>query len=253
MSGSTPRLESSIKDHLSPILKSDGFVGSGRTFRRVSGDLIQVLQVQGSRYGGKFAVNLGIQPLSIPDVVGNAPDASKIKAELCEFRRRLSESKRAHQWWEHTASKQSMDTAVRAAAAVYAAVGRRLFLDQKLHCIRSHPRSSRVGSIAFQDLDRRRSEWHDHWRSCANRSAIWLTQAHSPESLWRISVRRALYVRNSRRFVWQPKWVRRSLRSYGETWMTYGDTLRRHRSSGTRFGAFHGYADSAATRTGETG
>ena len=55
-----PRLESSIKDHLSPVLKSDGFLGSGRTFRRVSEDLIHVVEVQGSRFVGKFAVNLGI-------------------------------------------------------------------------------------------------------------------------------------------------------------------------------------------------
>jgi hypothetical protein len=130
MNSSTPRLESSIKDHLSPVLKSDGFVGSGRTFRRVSGDLIQVVQVQGSRSGGKFAINLSIQPQSIPDVLGNTPDASKIREELCEFRRRLSGTGRADQWWDHTASKQSMDAAVRAAAAVYASVGRRLFLEQ---------------------------------------------------------------------------------------------------------------------------
>ena len=121
-----PRLESSIKDHLSPVLKSDGFFGSGRTFRRISGDLIHVVQVQGSRYGSKFAVNLGIQPRSIPDVVGNSPDATKIREELCEFRRRLSEAK-SDQWWEHQGSKESMDAAVRAAASVYTTIGRRLF------------------------------------------------------------------------------------------------------------------------------
>jgi hypothetical protein len=124
--GSVPRLESSIKKHLSPTLKSDGFFGSGRTFRRISEDLIHVVQVQGSRSGGKFAVNLGIQPRSIPDVVGNSPDASKITEELCEFRRRLSEA-RSDQWWEYGGSKESMDAAVRAAALVYATIGRRLF------------------------------------------------------------------------------------------------------------------------------
>ena len=120
------RLESSIKDHLTPALKSDGFFGSGRTFRRVSGDLIQVVQVQGSRFGSKFAVNLGIQPQSIPDVGGNSPDATKIRESLCEFRRRLSETK-SDQWWEHEGSKESMDAAVQAAASVYGTVGRRLF------------------------------------------------------------------------------------------------------------------------------
>ena len=126
VNGPTPRLESSIKNHLSPVLKSDGFFGSGRTFRRTSGDLIHVVQVQGSRYGGKFAVNLGIQPRSIPDVVGNLPDATTIREELCEFRRRLSEA-RSDQWWQHDGSKESMDAAVRAAASVYATIGRRLF------------------------------------------------------------------------------------------------------------------------------
>jgi hypothetical protein len=121
-----PRLESSIKDHLSPVLKSDGFFGSGRPFRRISGDLIHVVNVQGSRYGGMFAVNLGIQPRCIPDVVGHVPDATKIREELCEFRRRLSEAK-GDQWWEHEGSKESMNAAVQAAASVYATIGRRLF------------------------------------------------------------------------------------------------------------------------------
>jgi hypothetical protein len=120
-----PRLESSIRGHLSPVLKSDGFLGSGRTFRRLSGDFIHVVNIQGSRYGGMFAVNLGIQPRYIPDENGNSPDAAKIKQELCTFRRRLSEAG-SDQWWKHEESKESMDAAVRAAAAVYASIGRRL-------------------------------------------------------------------------------------------------------------------------------
>lgn len=120
------RLESSIKSHLSPALKGDGFFGSGHTFRRISGDLIHVFQVQGSRYGGEFAINLGIQPRSVPDASDNSPDATKIRAELCEFRRRLSEGK-SDQWWDHDGSKESMDVAVGAAASVYMTIGRKLF------------------------------------------------------------------------------------------------------------------------------
>jgi hypothetical protein len=121
-----PRLESSIRGHLSPVLKSDGFLGSGRTFRRLTGDFIHVVNVQGSRYGGMFAVNLGIQPRYIPDENGNSPDAAKIEEVLCTFRRRLSEAG-SDQWWKHEQSKESMDAAVRAAASVYTTAGRRLF------------------------------------------------------------------------------------------------------------------------------
>ena len=126
MSKATPRLESAVRDHLAPLLRDDGFVGSSRTFRRIVSDLIQVIQVQGARHGGRFAINLGIQPTSIPDVSGNPPDATRIKVELCEFRRRLSETG-SDQWWDHDGTRDSMSAAVQNAASLYAVTGRSLF------------------------------------------------------------------------------------------------------------------------------
>ena len=67
MGSSTLRLESSIRDHLAPVLRNDGFSGSGRTFRRVLGDLIHLCSVQGSRHGGELAVNLGIREAGQPE------------------------------------------------------------------------------------------------------------------------------------------------------------------------------------------
>jgi hypothetical protein len=129
MSNSSYRLETSIKEHLAPILRADGFSGSGRCFRRVVQGLIQIVQLQGSRYGGSFAINLAIHPAGIPDVLGNVPDPAKMTAELCEFRRRMSESG-TDQWWTHDASKESMDAAMLQAAGVYEATGRNLFAEQ---------------------------------------------------------------------------------------------------------------------------
>ena len=194
-----PRLESSIKDHLSPALKSDGFFGSGRTFRRISGDYIHVVNVQGSRYGGMFAVNLGIQPRCIPDVLGNSPDATKIREELCEFRRRLSETM-SDQWWDHEGSKESMDAAVRAAASVYSTSGRRLFSElsgpkSPLHKIT--PTQFEAGHHSFSGF---RSTKVRMARSLAlNRLVIWRTPAPSPGLRWRISEARTLFVRS-----WRP-------------------------------------------------
>ena len=121
----SPRLEVSIRVHLLPRLKEDGFSGSGRTFRHVINGWIQVVNVQGSRYGGRFAVNLGLQPAAVPDFLGHLPDPKKITEPLCEFRRRLSEFG-SDQWWDHDASQLSMDAAVLAAAQVYVRVGRPL-------------------------------------------------------------------------------------------------------------------------------
>jgi hypothetical protein len=126
MDTSQPRLEASIRKHLVPTLKADGFTGSGRAFRRVAGSLVHALNVQGWRSGGKFAVNVGVHPLAIPDVLGNVPDPKKITVELCEFRRRLAE-KGDDQWWRYKDTEASMDVAVHSAARVYGSVGRSFF------------------------------------------------------------------------------------------------------------------------------
>ena len=123
MSSPTPRLEQSIRAHLVPRLQEDGFKGSGRTFRRLANGFIQLVSIQGSRYGGQFAINLGIHPVSMPAVLGNAPDPKKITEPDCEFRRRLSESG-TDQWWQHEATEPSMDAAVAAAAGVYVRIAR---------------------------------------------------------------------------------------------------------------------------------
>lgn len=127
MKTSAPRIESAIRDHLAPFLRADGFSGSGRTFRRTVGGWIHVVNVQGSRYGGQFAVNLAAHPIAIPDLRGDAPDPKKITEELCEFRRRMSDSEaRQDKWWKHEATTESMAAAVRDAADTYTRAGRRL-------------------------------------------------------------------------------------------------------------------------------
>lgn len=122
---SAPRLETAIRTHLAPVLRSDGFAGSGRTFRRILLDWVQVIHVQASKWGGSFAVNLAVHPLALPDLRGNQPDPKKINEELCEFRRRLS-STNTDQWWKHENTEASMIRAVSEAAEVYVNFGRPL-------------------------------------------------------------------------------------------------------------------------------
>jgi hypothetical protein len=86
--------------------------------------MIQVVQVQGSKWGASFAVNLGIHPTCIP-VMGNTPQ-KKMKPELCILRRRLSEGG-VDQWWDHNSTSESMDAAIMKAASVYADFGRPAF------------------------------------------------------------------------------------------------------------------------------
>jgi len=146
MSERAVRLEDAIKKCLVPYVRQDGFTGSGRTFRRVINGWIQVVNVQGSRYGGQFAINLGLQPLAIPDVLGNTSDPKKITEPLCEFRRRLSESG-GDQWWKHDASAPSMEAAVSAAAEVYARIGRPLLNEMS-------STESPLNTVSAEDFER---------------------------------------------------------------------------------------------------
>jgi hypothetical protein len=125
--GDSPRfcLEPPIRAFLAPKLRQDGYAGSGLTFRRVRSEWIQVVNVQGSRYGGQFAVNLAVHPIAIPDVRGELPDPKTITVELCEFRRRLSAAG-ADQWWAYEKSLDAIDSAMRDATDVYERHGRPL-------------------------------------------------------------------------------------------------------------------------------
>jgi hypothetical protein len=82
-----------------------------------------VVNCQLSKYGGQFAVNLGIQPMAIPNVRGEQPDPMTMTAELCEFRRRLSELGGDH-WWAYEPTLAVMEIAVRQASDVYVSYGR---------------------------------------------------------------------------------------------------------------------------------
>ena len=86
----TPAFRERLKIKLAPLLRGHGFSGSGVNFRRHVGDVIQVLNIQGSRYGGSCCVNLAVHLTFLPTVLGDAPDPKKITESLCEFRKRLA-------------------------------------------------------------------------------------------------------------------------------------------------------------------
>lgn len=122
------RLEASIATILAPALREEGFRGSGRTFRRVSFGFLEVLDVQRSRWGGAFAINLGIQPMAVPIFRGGPVDARKTKEVECEFRTRLAEDG-VDQWFTHDGTQASMDLAVWRAVDIYFRRGRPFFAE----------------------------------------------------------------------------------------------------------------------------
>jgi hypothetical protein len=97
---------------LAPLLREHGFSGSGVTFRRHSGEVIQLLHIQGSRSGGSFCVNLGLHLAFLPTVRGDTPDPRKITESLCEFRKRLAPEGQSDYWWNYGADARDAASSV---------------------------------------------------------------------------------------------------------------------------------------------
>ena len=72
---------------LGPVLRDLGFRGSGQTFRKASDDFVFIVNIQSSRSGDKFFVNLGAQPRFIPAEC-NA-DIGTLKEYECAMRARV--------------------------------------------------------------------------------------------------------------------------------------------------------------------
>ncbi|MEO8374469.1 MAG: DUF4304 domain-containing protein [Sphingomonas bacterium] len=117
------------RDYFAPVVRRAGFKGSGRHFSRLAGDFVQTISLQGSRSGGRFAVNLGLQPLAIPDAIGKIVDPTSIKEIDCQFRRRLSQNG-ADQWWDYAPTKESIAKATISAASLFEDAGLLLFGEQ---------------------------------------------------------------------------------------------------------------------------
>ncbi len=102
-----------VKKEFAPALRDVGFKGSGQNFRRVQDEVINVVNIQGNKYGGSCAVNLGLHLTFLPlNWTDQLPDIKRIKAYDCEFRMRLAPRYRNDYWWKfgswlHTPTKKA--------------------------------------------------------------------------------------------------------------------------------------------------
>lgn len=117
-----------FKEIVVPVLKQDGFLGSGTTWRRVDGEVIQLLNLQGSRHGGECCVNLGIHLTFLPIVgTGEMVQPKTITEPECEFRNRLTQPRHADQWWTYGSCEQEAIDSCHSIAELYQTQGRSFF------------------------------------------------------------------------------------------------------------------------------
>ncbi|KAF0176807.1 MAG: hypothetical protein FD161_2751 [Limisphaerales bacterium] len=117
-----------IKQVFAPVLKADGFTGSGSTYRRVAGDVIHVVALQGSASGGKCCVCLGIHLSFLPGQGSlTPPDPKMIEESDCEFRTRLALPGQSDAWWPYGATEQEARESAESIRALYQQVGAPFF------------------------------------------------------------------------------------------------------------------------------
>jgi hypothetical protein len=78
-----------IASRLYPVLRADGFRGSGITLRRIVDPVIHVFNVQGSSTAAGCYINLGAHLSFLPAQGGGSVESSSIKEPACSFRTRV--------------------------------------------------------------------------------------------------------------------------------------------------------------------
>jgi hypothetical protein len=112
------RFHQLLKRDFLPLLRADGFKGSGNTFRRIKGDRIDIVNIQGSRDGGKCCINLASHFSFLPAAGGRVSDPKKFKEYDCTFRDRLREATEDH-WWSYGVTDAEADASVASLVDLY--------------------------------------------------------------------------------------------------------------------------------------
>jgi hypothetical protein len=94
-----------LKDILAvvaPSLRQHGYKGSGQNYRLLADRSASIVNFQKSSGGQRFYVNVGVQPLFVPNEIDILPDPKKIKEPECIFRKRLDPPSDELHGWPYT-------------------------------------------------------------------------------------------------------------------------------------------------------
>lgn len=121
------RFQNLLKRDFFPLLRSEGFRGSGTTFRRMNGDRFDIINIQGSRYGGQCCLNLAVHFSFLPSLGGSqSADPKKLKDTDCAFRIRLGESTEGR-WWCYGSTDGETESSVASLIELYKSNGAAFF------------------------------------------------------------------------------------------------------------------------------
>src|SRR5512139_920033 len=161
-----------LKELLAPALRDLGFKGSGQHFLRTSGETLNAINIQGSKYGEGCFVNLGLHFSFLPPCWAEAVDPLRKWKEIdCEFRWRLESEPGHDKLWEYGTRPHKVYEQVQNLIETYANQGEVEF-----------QRFSTCGAVAeaisFERLSGRRLEGLK-WTTTEVRYALALARIHA--------------------------------------------------------------------------
>lgn len=122
------RFHELLKSDFLPVLRADGLKGSGSTFRRILAERIDVVNVQGSRYGGRCCVNVAVHFPFLPSASGiPVGEPKKLKEYDCAFRSRLHDANEPDHWWTYGTNGSETKASVTSLVDIYRRRSARFF------------------------------------------------------------------------------------------------------------------------------
>jgi len=115
-----------IAKRLYPLLRKEGFKGSGSTLRRIDGPLVHVFNVQGGSSGARCYINLGAH-LSFLSTGSGDWQPEKLAEAECAFRDRIEPPPEQRVGWFYGASEEEADRNVSVLIAAWESQGRAFF------------------------------------------------------------------------------------------------------------------------------
>lgn len=119
-----------LEKKLFPVLKAEGFEGTGQTLRRIDGPVIHVFNVQGAsgaRGGGACYLNLGAHLAFLPTEGGGQVAPRDIEEAHCVFRDRMHPPPGEAFGWAYGTSKEEAEESVEFIVSEWSGPGRSFF------------------------------------------------------------------------------------------------------------------------------
>lgn len=116
-----------LGQRLFPVLRGQGFQGSGQTLRRIDGPLIHVFNVQGASGGKACYLNLGAHLAFLPAEGGGAVAPEALEESYCVFRDRMEPPPGTAFGWAYGATKEQAEENVEFIVSEWMGPGRAFF------------------------------------------------------------------------------------------------------------------------------